>query len=358
MNVLTKYILKRYFINFIIVLISLELFFVGIDFLQVFKELPQSANLQLLYLFYNSFFTLTLTLPLSLVFGWVLTLSIFIRNNELVAFLSLGVKSSRIYLPVVIVSFILLVCLIGLQATPLAYSYEQKRKISHNEYFTNFKEDIFLKYNDNFVYIKKLFPLEKRAENVHIFKIEKGDIIESVTAPKAYFQNNRWYVVDAKIVKKPHEIKWESTKLEISYEKFLYILEGFKPKILDNVYGSKSNYSIIDAIYAFMLLSKQGVNTDSIRASLYYQAIVPFFILPILILIYKNSAINSRFFNLGQFVNFGIFGTIVVWGVFFMLHKFSYGGVASPELALLIPIILLYAFTPYIIKNSFSNKVS
>ncbi len=357
MRVLTKYILKRYFINFLIVLTSLEVFFVGIDFLQVFKELPPSANLQLLYLFYNSFFTLTLTLPLSLVFAWVLTLVVFIRNNELVAFLSLGVKSNRIYLPVIIVSTILLICLIGLQTTPLAYSYEQKRKIFHNQYFTNFKENIFVKYNDNFVYVKKLYPLEKKAEDIHIFKIKDDDIIESITAKKAIFQNKRWYVIDAKVVKKPHDIKWESSKLEISHEKFLYILEGFKPKILDNVYGSKSSYSIVDAFYAFILLDKQDVNTDSIRASLYYQILVPFFILPMLVLIYKNSDINSRFFRIGPFVNFGIFGTIVVWGIFFMLHKFSSGGVLLPEFALLIPIILLYVFTPYIIKKSFPNKV-
>ena len=41
--------------NFMIVLISLEIFFVGIDFLQNFKSIPQSANLQLLYLLYNGF---------------------------------------------------------------------------------------------------------------------------------------------------------------------------------------------------------------------------------------------------------------------------------------------------------------
>ena len=172
-----------------------------------------------------------------------------------------------------------------------------------------------------------------------------------------YLPVNDEGVIDAKIVKKPLDIKWESSKLEIRYEKFLHILEGFKPKILDNVYGTKSSYSIMDAMYAFTLLNKQGVNTDSIRASLYYQVLVPFFILPMLVLIYKNSAVNSRFFNLGQFVNFGIFGTIVVWGIFFMLHKFSYGGVLSPEFALLIPILLLYLFTPYMIKKSFPNKV-
>ena len=100
MSILTKYILKKYLINFIIVLISLELFFVGIDFLQNFKSIPPSANLQLLYILYNGFFTLTLALPLSIVFGWVITLTIFIRNNEFVAFNALGATRKDIFKPV------------------------------------------------------------------------------------------------------------------------------------------------------------------------------------------------------------------------------------------------------------------
>ena len=81
MKIITIYLLKKYFLNFIIVLASLEFFFVGIDFLQNFKDLPQSANLQLLYLLYNSFFTLTLTLPLSLSFAWVITLVMIIKKQ-------------------------------------------------------------------------------------------------------------------------------------------------------------------------------------------------------------------------------------------------------------------------------------
>ena len=67
MSILTKYIIEKYlkklYYNFTI----FRDIFVGIDFLQNFKSIPQSANLQLLYIFYNAFFTLTLTLPLSIV---------------------------------------------------------------------------------------------------------------------------------------------------------------------------------------------------------------------------------------------------------------------------------------------------
>lgn len=340
MSILTKYILKKYLLNFIIVLISLELFFVGIDFLQNFKKLPDSANLQLLYVLYNGFFTLTLALPLSIVFGWIVTLVIFIKNNELVAFNALGSRSKDIYAPVVKISLFLITLLILMQATPLAYSYEQKRKILHNEYFTSTKTDIFLKYNNNYVYFKKLYPLEKKAEGIYIYKIENSDIIQSIVAKNAYFQNNKWYVVDAKVMNKPSNLKLDTAKLEIKYEKFLNTLEGFKPKILDNVYEAKSNFSILDAVSALILLTNQEINTDKIRGALYNQVIVSFFVIPILLLIFAYASLNSRFFNIGKFTSISIFGTLIIWGIFFMLFKFTNGGILIPEISILVPFIL------------------
>lgn len=354
MSILTKYILRKYLLHFIIVLVSLQLFFVGMDFLQNSKDLPNSANLQLLYLMYNSFFTLTLTLPLSLVFGWILTLVIFVRNNELVAFTALGSKRSDIYSPVVFISLFLLVVLVFIQMTPLAYSYEQKKKILDGNYFTSTKTDIFLKYDDKFVYFKKLFPLKKQAEGIHIYRVKDEDILETIIAKKAYFQNDKWYIVDAKIVKKPKELNFETSKLEVRYEKFLNTLDGFKPKILDNVYETKSNFSIIDAISALVLLSKQDVNTDKIRAAIYYETIIPFFILPLIMLIFAYTSYNRRFFNIGSFTSFSIFGTLVIWGVFFMLHKFSNSGVIKPEFSLLIPFLVWISIT-YLVYNKKSK---
>ncbi|XPV54362.1 MAG: hypothetical protein ACNI3H_05130 [Halarcobacter ebronensis] len=49
-------------------------------------------------------------------------------------------------------------------------------------------------------------------------------------------------------------MNFETSKLEVRYEKFLNTLEGFKPKILDNVYEEKSNFSIIDAISALYII--------------------------------------------------------------------------------------------------------
>ena len=355
MSILTRYILKKYLINFIIVLISLEIFFIGIDFLQNFKNIPQSANLQLLYVLYNAFFTLTLALPLSIVFGWIITLVVFIRNNEFVAFNAIGATNKKIFLPVINISIFLLSLLIFLQMTPLAYSYDQKKKILDNEYFTNTKSDIFLKYNDYYVYFKKLLPLEKKAEDIHIFKVSGKDVIETIIGEKAYFQNNRWYVVDVKIIEKPKDLNVDNSKLEIRYEKFLHTLDGFKPKILDNVYENKSDFSIFDAISAVVLLKEQGINTDKIRSILYNQLIVPFFVIPLILLIFAYASLNSRFFNMGKFTSLSVFGTLVIWGIFFILFKFTNGGVILPEVSILLPMLFWVIISIYFYNKKINS---
>ena len=239
--------------------------------------------------------------------------------------------------------------------TPLAYSYQQKKRILDNEYFTNSKSDIFLKYNDYYVYFKKLLPLEKRAEGIHIFKISGKDVVETIVGEKAYFQNDRWYVADVKIIKKPKDLDIESSKLEVTYEKFLHTLDGFKPKILDNVYESRSEFSIFDAISAVALLKEQGINTDKIRSILYNQIVIPFFVIPLLLLIFAYASLNSRFFNIGKFTSISIFGTLVVWGIFFVLYKFTGGGVISPELSILLPMLLWVTISIYFYNKKINS---
>lgn len=348
MRIITKYLLLKYLKYFFIILFSLEFFFVGIDFLQNISDLPQSANLQLLYVIYNSFFTFTIALPLSLVFGWIVTITVLIKNNELVSFYALSISKSTILKPIITISIFITSILILLQTTPLAYSVENQNKILNNSYFVNEKSNIFLKYNDYFVYFKKLYPLEKKAEDIHIFKTKNNDVIEMITAKKAYFQNNRWYVIDTKTTKKPETINWNTSKITTSNEKFLYTLEGFEPKIINNVYKGETQFSIIDAIRTILLLEDQDFNTNKIKAVLYSQLFTPFFVIPLIIMIFLFTNPSSRFFNTAAFTSIAIFATLIIWGLLFLLQKLSYGGIILGELAIITPLVVLSFITYYI----------
>ena len=345
MKIITKYILLKYIKYFFIILISLELFFTGFDYLQHSNTLPNSANLKLLYLMYNSFFILTITLPLSIVFAWIVTLAFFIKDNTLVSFYSLGISKTQVIVPIIIASSLFTLSLILLQMTPLAYSYEQKSKILNNKFFTDEKSNILLKYNNNFIYFDKLYPLEKKATNIRIFKIEDKQLVQTIIAKKAYYQNGRWYVIDAKIITKPKDLFWDKSKLTISYEKFLYTLEGFKPKIINNVYKAKVQYSITDAIYTILLFQKQELNTNKIKSILYSKLFVPFFVVSLIVLIFLYSDANGRVFKIGQFITIYIFITLVSWGIFFLLQKIATVNMINAEIGLLLPSIALLAFT-------------
>jgi lipopolysaccharide export system permease protein len=320
----------------------MDIFFIGVDYLTHASHLPNSANLKVLYLLYMTFYVLTIVLPLSLIFAWITTIIVSIKNNELIASYSLGASYNDIIKPILASSFIILFILTILQATPLAYSVEQKNKILDGTYFTDKKENIFLKYNNYFVYFKRLYPFLKKAEDVHIFKIDGKDIVETIIAKKAIFQKDKWYVIDAKIIQKDKMIDWDKTKINISYEKFIYTLEGFKPKILDSVHKKTDEFSILDALYAFMLLNKQDVNTDKIRTSIYYKSFGSFFIISLMIFIFIKSSISSRFFHTGFFTSLAIFATLLLWGILFLLYKLSMGGIIIPELTILLPLLILY----------------
>jgi lipopolysaccharide export system permease protein len=226
-----------------------------------------------------------------------------------------------------------------------------------NQYFVNEKSNILLKYNDNFIYFKKLFPLEKKAVDIHIFKIKNNQLIQTIIAKKAYYQNDRWYVIDAKIISKPDNIIWEESKLKVSYEKFLYTLKGFKPEVISNVYKAKVQYSIPDAIYTILLFENQELNTNKIKAILYSKLFVPYFVLPILIMIFLYTNISSRFFNMGRFISFGVFISLIVWAIFFLLQKLSLGNVLNAELALLLPLAIIIIITKIIYNKKSLNSL-
>jgi lipopolysaccharide export system permease protein len=342
--------LSKYIKYFFIILISLELFFVGIDLLQYFARLPNSANLQLLYVIYNVFFTLTITLPLSLIFGWIVTLTFLIKDNALVSFYALGISKKDILVPILLISTLFTFILIALQSTPLAYSYEERNKILQNRYFVNEQDNIFLKYNEYFVYFKKLYPIEKKAVGIHIFKTKDNDVIETIVGEKAFYQNNKWYVINTKITQKPSNINWNSSKLDVTYEKFLYTLEGFEPKIISNVYKGKAQYSVIDAVRAILLLDIQEFNTNKIKAILYSQVIMPFFVLPLIVLIFIYTTPSSRFFNSALFISGMIFVSLSVWGVLFLLQKLALGSILLAEIAIIAPVILFFIIA-YILYN-------
>ncbi len=78
---------------------GLQVFFIGMDLMQNFKKLPDSANLQILYVIFKFLYAINYTLPLSVVFALIASKFYLIRSNELVSLYALGISKRRLLTP-------------------------------------------------------------------------------------------------------------------------------------------------------------------------------------------------------------------------------------------------------------------
>ena len=338
-----KYISMHYIKYFLIILVALVLFVVGFDYMGSAEELSKSsANLILIYLVYKSFFAIDILLPVALVFGMISTKIYLIRSNALVSFFSLGYSRVDVLRPFVFVSTAVIILFIALHAwSNFARSEEFSKNIKKNAQYLSPTRDLFFAYKGKYIYFSKLLPLQETAKNIRVFDVENESLKEVVVAKSARYIDDYWFIKRADIIKKPDDLSLSSPGITVTKAKDLKILEKFRPKMLDQVYEGKVNFTIKDAVDAMRLLNKQNINTDNIKAALYKIFIYPFFVPCLIVIIFFFVPMSVRFLNVSLFTFGAILATLLTWGVLFFLIKLANNKVISSEIGIIVPVILL-----------------
>ncbi|DAB35411.1 MAG TPA: permease [Sulfurospirillum sp. UBA12182] len=341
MKIFQRYIITNYIKNFFIIFLGLELFYVGIDLLTNYKELPDSANLQILYLSFKMMDAINYTLPLSLVFSMIVTKFAMIKSNELITLYAVGISKNSVLKPIFLSSFIISILYIGLNFTPFAYSYEYSRNLLKYSVISNNSTNLFLKDENNYIFFEELDPLKKSARGIEIFEILNNDLAKIISAKEGYFNEDRWVLKNVTITSKQKIETLTDQGLEVSYVDKYETLKDFKPKIIENVHQGKYTLSTIDAIDALIFFNSQGINTDRIKTIIYSQTFFPLFAPLLVVVLFYYLPISSRFFDYAFLTFVFILVTLLTWGFLFLLSRLSYSSVIVPEIALLLPILIL-----------------
>ncbi|KQI22452.1 LptF/LptG family permease [Campylobacter jejuni] len=313
-----RFISGIYLKNFFIIFFSLLGFYCGIDLLLNFKDLPKAANLDLLYVMFLSFSAVPYVLPISLIFALVVSLISMIRANEFVSLYALGLSRNYVILFPFLWALFFCCIYIGLNFTSFAYANDYKRNILKNGTIMNQSGEVFLKFNNNFVYISKINNGQNSAQNIKIFNINDLNLSSFVSAKNAHFEGESWILRDGNITLLPKNYELANDGLKIQDFSELKSLEGFKPKIIEGV-ASNSDYSISDALESFELFKAQNVNTDALKINLY-----------------------KFVFTFLAFVV-----TLMIWGVLFLLTRLSENSVIASEIGIVVPIIILGCLSAY-----------
>jgi lipopolysaccharide export system permease protein len=347
MKLFEKYIIQNYLKNFFVIFIALDLFYVGVDLLTNYNNIPDSANLQILYALFQGMNAVNYVLPLSIVFGMIVTYFGMIKSNELICMYASSISKRSLVKPFFITSLVLTLSYIGLNCTEFAYAYEYSSNLKKYNSISNSAEDLFLKNNNQYIYFKKLDPLKQVAYDVTIFEVDNVDLTKVIRASVATFVDNHWILEHVSITHKPKISSLDDEGFRIENVEKLKMMENFKPKIMDNVYQSEYALSISDGIDALRFFDNQNVNTSKIKATLFYQLFFPFFAPFLIVVLYYKAPMMGRYFNMALVASSFAFVTLVVWSGLFLLSRLAANGVILSEIAILFPIILLVGIAAY-----------
>ena len=348
MNLYARYVGWLYFKYFMILFIALTLFYVGIDILTNLKDMPASANLKLLYFGLTSLTAVNYVLPLALIFALITSKFSMIRSNELVSFYALGIDKNRLIKPPFYIALAITFIYVGLNFTPFAYAYEYGRNIVKLSNLSRTSSDIFLKFEGKFVYMDSLNPISGEAKDVRIFDINGSNLRSATFGESGRFIDDAWLLKNAKIVNLPQNIKLGEKGLDIKTPSELKTLENFKPKTIESASAESSAITIPDAVDYILAFKDEGIGLNSTKTTLYNLAFAPFFAPFMVLIIYYFLPITGRFFNLALKSFIFTIASLCVWGALFVMMRFARNGVVSPEVGVLLPIILLGAYAFYL----------
>jgi lipopolysaccharide export system permease protein len=338
-----RYIALHYLKYFSVILTALIFFVVGFDYMEHADSLPDSANLLLLYFMYVAFAAIDMLLPISLVFAMISTKIFLIRSNALVALYSLGYSKTDILKPFFTIAASIVVVFILLHATTFAKAQEYASSIRKNAHFSQPTSNMFFTFSDQYIFFGNLYPLQKRAEDIRIFRMKNNILYEVVVAKSAAYRKKYWYIDKADLMRIPDNIAFGEKGIVLDEQNNLKLLKGFKPRILDQVYEGKANFTIQDAVVALLLLHDQNVNIDNIKSALYKIFVYPFFAPFLVIIIFFFVPISSRFLNLTLFSFGAILSTLLSWGIMFLLIRLSNLRTIPGEVGIVLPVFILFA---------------
>ena len=351
MGIFFRFVSFIYLKNFFIICFSLTFFFVGIDLVLNYKDLPKSANLDLLYVIFLACSAINYVLPISLVFALILFLLALIKTNELVSFYSLGISKNLVILYPFLWALFFCFVYVGLNMTSFAYANDYKNNLAKGGNFEKESSDIFLRYNDNFVYISKLDLSKNILKDIKIFNIKDFNLTKVTSSDNAYFKDSYWLLLDGNVVKFENKYDINSKGFDLEKINDLKVLEDFKPKAIESV-NNKNSYSILDAIESFKVFKEQNINTNFLKVELYKLLFAPFFAPFLMLILYYFFPITSRYFNLALVSFIFFISILVVWGFLFIFIRFSENGILSPEFGIIYPVCFIVLFSLYMLYKN------
>jgi len=347
------YLLKKFLINFFIVGFGLTFAAVLTDFVAHFTKI-EGFNRKILYFFYNFEDYFNFIYPLAIVFGALMTFYSLIYKNHLIAFESFSYSKKSILKPFIIGAILIYFIMVALNFTKFAYANDSARSILKKESEFKNLNNIFFKYNNNFVYAKKLDVVNKEFLDVTLYIAKGLELKKVLHFKKATFKDGKWFVKNADI----KELKYKNSipqGYDVKKVSNLEILQGYYPKVISLLYEGK-RVSLNDAFRALSLLNNQKIDNSKIKSSIYSKLLMPLFAPLLITIFFLYMPLHKRVLNGVKFLIVSVGVTLIVWALFYSANMLSVNGAINVDLGQPLIFAFVLIITVFVWLKKLNNK--
>ncbi|WP_267525309.1 LptF/LptG family permease [Campylobacter sp. MG1] len=333
-----RYLFSLYFKNCFVFTIAFIMFYLMIDIFVNYNKLNLNTNIFLLYIFFTIFTAFYYVLPITQILSIIYTKITLIKKNEFIAFYSLGLSKNASLIPAFIVSILFSIIAIFFNYTNLSYSEKYKSNILKYGYVNSKKNDLFFRYNNDYIYIGNYS--DNKINDIEILKIKNNEIATLTTAKEGNFVNNNWVLKDVKSIEYKFSDNFNDIVVIEENINEKITLNNFKPEILDNLDSDENSLQDV-----FFYLKNFDSNQNIFRANIYKQTIFLLFAPFLSLIIFYKLPIMPRFSDLNLIGLIYTFISLLFYGSLFLLLRFAQNGVINPEISILLPIFLIIIYS-------------
>lgn len=347
MILLKRYLIKKFFKNFIIVFVSIISLFVIIGLVtnvNYFRGIP------LIGLFYyvltKTVLSIYLLFPTILLISFTITIINLLNSNYLVIIYSLGYSKKTVFNLFFRFSFYLTIIFILIHFTAISkyyvYSFNFNPTINNNYFSTK----------NSHYYIGGYQLNAGIGNNVTIFNTNNSSVTNIINAKKLYINNKSMTLHEANILKLDQNLTFD--KGFTVTNKNSIVMNRINVERIIKLNKNITNFTTIDIIKSLIINNNNEDKKHFLRGFMYFFTIFPLFTPFILIFIFKIIPINSRMNTLIQFTLKGILISILSWGFLHILSQFSiYSNL--PLAVNIIILILIAIYSTYTYMKTLNN---
>ncbi|ETR71212.1 MAG: permease YjgP/YjgQ family protein [Candidatus Magnetoglobus multicellularis str. Araruama] len=318
MGLIHRYILSETCKSFMLVLISISMIFLIIDFIEridnfMETELPFSRFIE--YMLLKVPFILGQILPICVLLAVLITFGIMIKNNEIMSIKGSGISIYYLLQPVLIFGIastaaMFLLSEIIIPQTADRANYIWYKEIKNRNAQVSKEKNIWIKGDGLIANIAFFHQGKQIAHGITLYFFDNNfRLIQRIDAKKGHYENDQW------ILESPvHQLLEKTGETQkVSYPEILAMKLVFKPSDLIRVSKKSEEMSYLELKAYIEKIRREGYDATMYQVDLYAKTAFPFICLIMTIIGAGTALKQSKIRGLAQPIVFGVVAAFFYW---------------------------------------------